>query len=906
MRARLVGRDAELAILDTALTEAARGHGRILLLAGEAGVGKSRLAAELLARAGEQGFATLEGRAHPLHAGLAYAPVVEAIRAYLTEAPARVLDGLTDLGRLLADPRLPDAPPLGDPALERTRMFEAVAHLFGRIAPAVLVVEDLHWADRGTVELVHYLGRTAARQRILVLASYRSGEADGPLRDLAVAARRDDPAGEITVAPLPNPAVAELTRELLGGEPPADLLHTVTSRARGIPLFVTALVAGGDAPDPKLLPAIVRDVVLDRLRRLPDAVRHLLEIVAVAGDAGSAEVLRSVLADPDFDHILRRLVSDALVTEQIAGRTETYRVTHPLYAEVAYAELTVGERHTLHAAVAAAVDRINPDDVLALAPHYREAGTLVDAARAAEVMAAAGWRALRVHAAEEATRYLAAAVDGATGPATIELLEGLGRAHLLCGRLADAVSAFRRGLTMAQQHGDRDSLSSLPHWLALVESERGDPSGVLSSRPDGAEHMLIRTIFQLRHGDDAQVRAAATELSRFADVDPGPAAQAAGHLGRELIAMLDNNFELALASAKQAALHGERCRTEAPMIGTWANRELTGLTVLAGDIPAALARLRHFFDLFGPGVTPVTVCNARYSLALLHYLAGDLDTALDEVDAGIALATRVALPRALGRTLGCRAFLLAEAGRLTEAQSCLSDARRAHTADEVSLVALEELVETTLALQANRPAEAPPLTSHALYEEAVVMLLRINAAAEASGSTDGLHDLGRTAPLVAALADRLDALRTKDSKQLRDAAARLDQMGAPALAAQARLEWAELAGDTREARDAVTRCLEVFGKAGMTGRLDRTRRLARTLGVRVPVARKSGELSKREAQIVGLVSAGLSNADIAGRLFLSERTVETHLRNAYARLGLGSRVALARWAAEHLSTVDGA
>lgn len=911
MGARLVGRDSELTTLERALAEAGQGRGRIMLLSGEAGIGKSRLAGELLSGAAGRGVITMEGRAHPLHAGLAYAPIVEAIRAYLSTlddaVSAKLLGGLTDLGRLLADPRLGDAPPLGDAGLERTRMFDAVTRLFARIAtssPVLLVVEDLHWADRGTVELVHYVGHSAVQQRLLVLASYRAGKADGPLRDLAVAVRRGDPDDEIALAPLADGAVAELTKSLLGGEPPEDLLHTVTSRAKGIPLFVTALVHGPDAPDVKLLPAIVRDLVLDRLHRLDDAERRLVEIVAVAGESGTAEILRAVFDAADFEPTLRRLVADGLVTEQIAGRSETYRVTHPLYAEVAYAELTIGERRALHAAFAAAIDAIAPDDMLALAPHYREAGGFVDHARAAEVMAAAGWRALSVHAGEEAARYLSAAVDAARTPdrSTVELLEGLGRAYVSCGRLDDAVAAWHRGLGLAERLGDAESLTSLPHWLALVESERGEASRVaaLTATPvrdavsADAEHMLLRTIFLLRHGDDAALRVAAAELAAFADLDPAPAAQAAAHLGHELSSTLDNDFAAALASAKVALSYGVQCVRAAPMLGTWANRDLIGLTVLAGDIPAALTHTRHFFDTFGASVTPPTRCNARYTLALVHYLLGDLDTALDEIDTGIALARRVAMPRALGRTLACRAFLLAEQGRLAEARACLAEARANHTADEVSLIAVEELTETSLALQSG--SAPPPLTSRALYEEPIVMSLRIAFAglADPPSVIGYLRELGRTAPLLKALADRLEGFHGKDSELLRSAGGRLTGMGAIVLGAQASLEWAELSGD----RETVARCLSVFERAGVSFWVDRTRRLARSLGVRVPVSRKSGELSKRESQIVGLVGEGLSNADIAARLFLSERTVETHLRNAYARLGLGSRVALTRWAVE--------
>src|SRR2546430_2484438 len=480
---QLVGRDAEVAALTEAITGAAHGRGRVVLLSGEAGIGKSRLAAEALNVARQHGFTTLEGRANPLHAGLAYAPVVEALRGFLGRLPAEeftaLLDGLGDLARLLADPRLPPAAPLGDHELEKTRMFDAAVRLLHRIAersPVLLFVDDLHWADLGTIELAHYLGRGVAGHPALLLASYRT--ADGPLRDLAMSVRRSEPDLELNLAPLSDSAVAELVRVLLGGEPEVALLRNVTKPSSGVPLFVTALLHGG-ARHTLGLPVIVRDVVLDVLRGLDDPERRLLELIAVAGDAGSDEVLRAVRdgQDADYQPALRRLLGDGLVAEQV-GRAVTYRVGHPLYAEVAYAELTAAERRGVHAALGLAIARLDPTDVLSLAPHYLGAGDLIASDRTGAVLADAGWRALNVHADEEALRYLGAALAEARASGRTDLLpallEGFGLARQRCGQVDEAMASWREALTLAELDAGVNLVRALRTRLAISEFERGN------------------------------------------------------------------------------------------------------------------------------------------------------------------------------------------------------------------------------------------------------------------------------------------------------------------------------------------------------------------------------------------------------------------------------------------------
>lgn len=936
MQVRLVGRDAETAVIAAAVDATAGRAGRVVLLTGDPGIGKSRLAGYALRLAAKRGFATLEGSAHALHAGLAYAPVVQAIRRHLSGLPgvesAPLLAGLADLGRLLDDPRLPPAPPLGDPELERTRMFEAVARLFERLAdrqPVALFVDDLHWADRGTIELLHYLSRSARGRRVLLLANYRSGEQPRPLREFATAVRRHDLDTELTLRPLTDDAVAELLAELLGAPASPQLLENVRERARGVPLFVKALVQEmGRTPAPST-PAVVRDLVLAQLDRLGEPSRRLLDLVAVAGET-APDVLAEVLPD-DFAEPQRDLLARGLLSEEESGRSVRLRVDHPMYAEVAYAELTAADRRDLHARLAAAIEKLTPDDILALAPHYLEASDRVDSSRATDVLSVAGQRALDIHAADEAVRYFRAALAGA-GPdfpaeRRIEVLIGLGRGFQEAGNLGSAAAVWNEGVALAQDPGLAEQHASLRYRLALLETERGNLSladqhshagaaiGLREADAGDAEAMALRLVYSMRSGDTARMRAASEHTAALAAVDPSPTVRAAAHIGRSLLAWIDGDFRLARTEGERAVAYSGR----SPMIGATANRMLISMAVADGDLPAAFRHAQAGLDTLTEYQLPSAMASAYYSLAMVHYLAGELGTALATVDTGLETARRSSGARAVARLLLCRAFLLTERGRHGPAADCIADAAQTHplgTSGDTPVTAIWELSRTALALLNGKPKEAPKVTVVPLNDDAIVMWQRpafAGYAALATGDADQvaamvakLREFGFVGSYIEAVANRLDGLHqasldrtTEAAELLAGAADSFASMGMPLLASQTRLEWVELTG---KSADLVAGCLETFQRCDATPWIDRCRRLGRTLGLRLTPTRRAGNLSNRETQVVQLVAEGLSNSQIAAQLFLSERTVETHLRNAYARLGISSRVALAKWVAENRDT----
>ncbi|MDO8671929.1 MAG: AAA family ATPase [Dehalococcoidia bacterium] len=516
-----VGREEELQRLAAALALASHGKGGVIFLTGEPGIGKTRLAREALAVAKERGFTILDGRAYPLEVGLAYAPLVDAFRPLIGKAdPARLksLAGdLPSLGHLFEGLRLPPSvlamEGLDDPALEKTRLFEAISRFFERLtqeAPVTLFIDDLHWADSATLELLHYLARGLSDQAGLILASYRAGSMDSAhrLRELVEPLQRAGLADEMALYRLKPDASHKLIRGILGGDAPNGLLSLLDARAGGTPLFIEALIdaliqsgklkrSTGENdgwvlnPDGATgLPQNVRRLILERLDRLATIERRVLDLLAIMGDATSHAILRTAsdLEEETILGALRRLRVVGLVADGIDGLDVTYSITHPLIQEVAYAELPEMERRRAHLTAIKAIESLaegQQNAMSRLARHYLGAGSEADSERALAALVAAGERALLLCANEEAARHFEAALAIARRRGLTEsladreepllpwLLDRLGEALERVGRPEAAVDVWDEALVERERAGDAVGAARLHSRLALVEWDRG-------------------------------------------------------------------------------------------------------------------------------------------------------------------------------------------------------------------------------------------------------------------------------------------------------------------------------------------------------------------------------------------------------------------------------------------------
>jgi ATP/maltotriose-dependent transcriptional regulator MalT len=465
---RFVGRAAELAELTAAFEAGAAGTPALALVAGESGVGKTRLASELTDRARDAGGRVLSGDCVELGEGeLPYAPLVGALRRVAREGdpafdalpPAQLADLATILPGLGGGSREEGA------EAEQVRVFEALLALFDTMSeerPLLLVIEDLHWADSSTRAFVRFLARTLCSERMLVLGTYRSDELHRrhPLRPLLAELARDPLAHLVELDRLTRAEMTEQLEDILARTADPGLVERLYSRSEGNPLFTEELLAVG-LDGRGALPPTLRDALMLRVERLSAPAQEVLRWLACQSLADDPLGELTGLDSAELREGLREAVGSQIAVAHADG---SYGFRHALLREVVYDDLLPGERAEQHGAIARALERAIESEgervhlTAEVAHHWLAAGDQ-PAALAASVRAAAA--AEGVNAFHEALSLRERALglwDRVPDP---EQVAGLSKAELLmqAANAADVTGDAARQETL------------LRHTLELVDEE---------------------------------------------------------------------------------------------------------------------------------------------------------------------------------------------------------------------------------------------------------------------------------------------------------------------------------------------------------------------------------------------------------------------------------------------------
>jgi predicted ATPase/predicted Ser/Thr protein kinase len=432
----LIGREEEWRQLHAAWQRAVAGRRQLALVGGEPGIGKTRLVMEFARAAASEGHALL-GRCDQ-EALVPQQPFVEALDWYVRESPPTLLDaaladldGLWELAQLVPSLARRVAPVReavdANPEGRRYRLFEAVAKLVSSIAarrPLLLLLEDLHWADRPTLLLLRHLLRSSHEAPLFIVATYRETELGRahPLAEMLAELRREEGVTRLALQGLEEEHVSHFITRWVGREPPPALAQLVAANTEGNPFFISEVLRhfaetgalarlGEDRRSLELggLPDGIRETIGRRLARLSDACQRVLGHASVIGREFTVPVLQAVSGTPE-DTLLDALdeALDARLVHGVPGRADRFTFTHALVRDTLYSELTPARRSRLHRRVADALDRLAPaaDKPLAdLAHHYARAASVEDAERAIACATGAAERAAAAFSLEEAARF---------------------------------------------------------------------------------------------------------------------------------------------------------------------------------------------------------------------------------------------------------------------------------------------------------------------------------------------------------------------------------------------------------------------------------------------------------------------------------------------------------------------
>jgi DNA-binding CsgD family transcriptional regulator/tetratricopeptide (TPR) repeat protein len=668
-----VGRAQELAVLDEVLARAGAGRGGAVIVGGEAGIGKTWLVDRFLESSRERGARTLVGASLEFGAGdVPYAPFLEALRALVRSVeperlPALLGAGRAELSRLLPELSPRAAEPVRPPDRSAPgRLFELVLGLFERLSaeqPLVVAIEDIHWSDASTRDLLAFLVRNLRRNRVLFLVTARTEELHLRPAVLQFLAEldREEQVERIELEPFDRAEVLDQLGALAGERPTAELVDEVIERSGGNPFFVEQLVAAAREGDGSIdLPPRLRDVLLARIAAVSAHARELLRAASAAGRRTDDDLLAAVLDQaprrvaPGLREVIERgiLVDADGIDDGIGG----YAFRHALLREVIYGELFSGERLRLHAAFARRLAERGeiggvPVSAAELAYHwdaardYRHAlPAIVEAAHAAE----------RVYAFEDARRHFERAIElwdqvpGAgevTGIDRVDLLRRAAEASVLTGSYRRAIELGRAAIDAAEHLPERD----LGRVGELLERLRW---------------------FLYEAGDRAAASAAVDEAIRLIPATPATGARARALAQAAGLRLLDGEYRAAaeLATEALATARAANARSEEAL----AAGVLGWATAVLGDVDAGIAMFREGLSIAQSlgGVEGIAV--GYTNLASLLDRVGRTEESLEAARKGFAIAERLGVARTYGGILlGHAAKALINLGRWDEAAAVL-------------------------------------------------------------------------------------------------------------------------------------------------------------------------------------------------------------------------------------------
>jgi DNA-binding winged helix-turn-helix (wHTH) protein/tetratricopeptide (TPR) repeat protein len=627
-----VGRTQSMERLELGLESAAAGKGRLFLLVGEPGIGKTRTAEEFAAAARRRGAAVLIGRAHEGEGAPAFWPWVQVLRGLLRDADPRTLaadagPGAADIAAILPElrQRVRTLPPASATASDaaRFRLFDSVTIFLQRAAarrPIVVVLDDLHWADEASLRLLGFLARTLAETHLLVLATYRDVEVrrGHPLAELLPALARESACERIALRGLALADTTAFIRGITGRAPSDELALAVQDMTEGNPFFIqeiARLVASEDgaAAEPQrfslVLPQSVREAIGRRLNALAPPCNDLLRVAAVIGREFSVALLGRV-AGLAVERVLADLAEAlaARVVDEAPGGLGRYAFHHALIRQTLYEELSTPERARLHARAGEALEAIAGADLEPhldeLAHHYFEAASAGDVGKAVDACVRAAERSTRLLAYEQGAEHYGRAVQAyelvmpRDEARRAELLLGLGETRIAAGRRDAARSAFESAAEIARRLGRVDLLAraalgyrgpaemgSPPEetTLALLEEAL---AAIGEAHPTLRARLLSRLVGTSPYSNSMETRARMSEEALALARREGDAPALRDALGARLWACLGpDHVAERLAVSHELLEQSERQQSKAMAI--LAYEGFIGAHLLRGDTAAA-------------------------------------------------------------------------------------------------------------------------------------------------------------------------------------------------------------------------------------------------------------------------------------------------------------------------------